>query len=86
VKETIVKRVSIEDYQRKKTLANADKVDTPKAASDSPGLASAIISSSKPPIVAQKPATADLKSSSSSSKPSSETVKKIADYHNTFNL
>ncbi|KAF9903773.1 hypothetical protein EC991_003376 [Linnemannia zychae] len=91
VKETIVKRVSIEDYQRKKTtLAGTDKVDTPKAASDSPALANAVVSSGKPPVVAkelsQKPATADQKSSSSSSKPSSETAKKIADYHNTFNV
>ncbi|KAG0276610.1 hypothetical protein BGZ95_007305 [Linnemannia exigua] len=92
VKETIVKRVSIEDYQRKKTtLAATDKVDTPKAASDSPALANAVVSTGKPPIVAkessQKLATMDQKPpSSTSSKPSSETAKKIADYHNTFNV
>ncbi|KAF9324996.1 hypothetical protein BGZ91_002628, partial [Linnemannia elongata] len=92
VKETIVKRVSIEDYQRKKTnLAATDKVDTPKAVSDSPALANAVVASGKPPVAtkesSQKPANAKQKSSStSSSKPSSETAKKIADYHNTFNM
>ncbi|KAF8946771.1 hypothetical protein BGZ47_011434 [Haplosporangium gracile] len=92
VKETIVKRVSIEDYQRKKTnLAATDKVDTPKAASDSPALANAVVATGKPPIIAkestQKPVNTEQKSSStSSSKLSSETAKKIADYHNTFNM
>lgn len=92
VKETIVKRVSIEDYQRKKTnLAATDKVDTPKAASDSPALANAVVATGKPPVVTkestQKTTNAEQKSSStSSSKPSSETAKKIADYHNTFNM
>lgn len=91
VKETIVKRVSIEDYQRKKTnLAAADKVDTPKAASDSPALANTVVATGKPPVTTkesmQKPANAEQKpSGTSSSKPSSETAKKIADYHHTFN-
>ncbi|KAG0207899.1 hypothetical protein BGX28_000983 [Mortierella sp. GBA30] len=88
-----VKRVSIEDYQRKRNSNAENNVDTPKAASDSPALASGTALSGKPSLIikeaGQKAASGDQKSSnsaSSSSKPSSETGKKIAEYYNTFRL
>ncbi|KAF9983237.1 hypothetical protein BGZ75_005298 [Mortierella antarctica] len=91
---TPIKRVSIEDYQRKKNNnAENNNVDTPKAASDSPALAAATALGSKAALPSKesghKPTAGEPKpssSTSSSSKPSSETGKKMAEYYNTFRL
>ncbi|KAF9970173.1 hypothetical protein BGZ65_011341 [Modicella reniformis] len=86
--------MSIEDYQRKKNNGES-KVDTPKAASESPASTSAAAPPGKPSTgskeTSQKSSSVEHKSSnsgstSSSTKPSPETQKKIADYFNTFRL
>ncbi|KAG0010189.1 hypothetical protein BGZ80_001700, partial [Entomortierella chlamydospora] len=86
-----VKRMSFEDYQRKK--GNTEKVDTPKATSDSPALAPATALPGKQPLLSKdssnKTASADQKPSSNSTsapKPPSETTKKAAEYYNIFRL
>lgn len=89
-----IKRVSIEDYQRKRGIIE-NKVETPKAAVDSPALASTTalagkVSSasndSKDQPSSSSSSQREQKSSSSQSKLSPEVAKKAADYYNTFRL
>ncbi|KAG0024094.1 hypothetical protein BGZ82_010527 [Podila clonocystis] len=90
-----IKRVSIEDYQRKRGIVE-NKVETPKAAVDSPALASttslagkvslASNDSKDQPSSSSSTSQREQKSSSSQPKLSNEVSKKAADYYNTFRL
>ncbi|KAF9317220.1 hypothetical protein BG003_001036 [Podila horticola] len=89
-----IKRVSIEDYQRKRGIVE-NKVETPKAAIDSPALASTTTvtgkvsqtsNDSKDQPSSSSSSQREQKSSSSQPKLSNEVFKKAADYYNTFRL
>ncbi|KAF9335954.1 hypothetical protein BG006_010173 [Podila minutissima] len=89
-----IKRVSIEDYQRKRGIVE-NKVETPKAAIDSPALASTTSLAGKVSLASNdskdQPSSSstlqrEQKSSSSQPKLSNEVSKKAADYYNTFRL